>query len=67
MKYEFIAGQAGAYGVKQMCAALGVGRSGYYAWRHRPASQREKMDQALAEKIHQEYEQSHQLAGEKGS
>lgn len=63
MRYTFIAGHAGEYGVKRMCTALGVGRSGYYAWCHQPVSQREKMDQELAEKICQEYERSRKTYG----
>lgn len=34
-----------------MCQVLGVSRSGYYAWRSRPASQRETANQALVERI----------------
>jgi putative transposase len=63
MKYEFMAGQEGAYSVKRMCSVLGVGRSGYYAWRNRPASPREKMDQELIGKICAEYEHSRKTYG----
>jgi putative transposase len=38
MKYRFIDSQRGSYGVRSLCAALDVSRSGYYAARHRPAS-----------------------------
>ena len=34
-----------------MCAVLGVSRSGFYAWRHRPPSDRERDDVALATRI----------------
>ncbi len=63
MKYEFIVAHEGAHSVQRMCRVLGVGRSGYYAWRDRPASQREKMDQALMEQIRTEYQHSHKTYG----
>lgn len=63
MRYTFIATHANEYGVKQMCKAFNVGRSGYYAWRMRPASQREKEDQKLVEKIQQAYQHSRQTYG----
>ena len=34
-----------------MCRVLKVSRSGYYAWRERPPSERSRADAALAEKI----------------
>jgi len=63
MRYEFIAAHESEYGVKRMCQAMEVGRSGYYAWRKRPASQREKENQELVEKIRSEYQNSRQSYG----
>ena len=63
MRYEFIAAHQGEYGVKRMCQVLGVGRSGFYAWRNRPVSQREKQDQELVEKIQETYESSRKTYG----
>jgi transposase InsO family protein len=34
-----------------MCSTLSVSRSGYYAWRHRPQSQRSKANQELRSRI----------------
>jgi putative transposase len=34
-----------------MCRVLGVSTSGYYAWRNRRSSERDRIDQMLAEKI----------------
>ena len=38
-----------------MCELLQVSRSGYYAWRTRPVSQREMANQQLLEKIEAAY------------
>lgn len=37
MKYAFISRQSAAYSVVLLCAVMGVSRSAYYAWLHRPA------------------------------
>ena len=37
--YRFIANEANTYPVAILCRALGVSRSGYYAWKQRPARQ----------------------------
>ena len=37
--YRFIANEATTYPVAILCRALGVSRSGYYAWKERPARQ----------------------------
>jgi putative transposase len=42
-----------------MCQVLGVSRSGYYAWRERPVSQREMANQALLEQIKAVHAESH--------
>ena len=57
MKFEFIDAQKAHFPVDFMCQQLGVSRSGYYAWKERPESERQKADEALAqevEKVHQE-------------
>jgi len=63
MRYEFIAAHAGEYGVKRMCQALEVTRSGYYAWRNHPVGVREQANRELAERIKQEHEESRQTYG----
>lgn len=52
MKYRFIADHEKIFSVKRMCDVLGVRRSGYYAWKDRPASAREQANTDLLAKIH---------------
>ena len=51
MKFAFIAEQEVAFSVNAMCRALGVARSGYYAWKRRPPSASSKADAQLAVKV----------------
>lgn len=53
MKFEFMAKHRVAWPVKLMCEALGVSRSGFYAWLVRPRSRRSLEDEALAAKVRQ--------------
>ena len=43
--------------------ALGVSKSGYYAWRGRPLSERKRQDALLTEKIRQIHSRSHETYG----
>jgi len=63
MRYAFISTHEGQYSVKRMCQALGVKRSGYYAWRGRPASLREQANQALVTEIQTAHQASRQTYG----
>jgi transposase InsO family protein len=56
MIYMFMAAHEGEFKIERMCRVLGVGRSGYYAWRSRPASQQARTNETLLEKIQAEYE-----------
>ena len=47
MKYTFIVAHEPQFQVSRMCRVLGVGRSGYYAWRKRSPSTRAQANQAL--------------------
>ena len=42
---------------------MGVGRSGYYAWRNRPVSKRRMENQEMTEKIRQVFEASKETYG----
>lgn len=52
-----------AFDVKAMCCVLGVSRSGYYAWRNRPESQRAQANERLLERIRAEYQLSRKTYG----
>jgi transposase-like protein len=56
MKYRFVQEHAGRCRVKLMCAAMGVSRSGYYAWRKRRPSARELANRQLLVAIRAVYE-----------
>ena len=51
MKFEFVAKHRGAWPVTLMCEALGVSRSGFYAWRSRPRSRRSLEDEVLGAQV----------------
>jgi len=51
------------YSVKHMCQVLGLSRSGYYAWRRRPASRRTQANQKLLVQIREEYQLSKKTYG----
>jgi transposase InsO family protein len=55
--------QENEFGVKAMCRVLGVSRSGYYAWRSRPESQRAKANERLLVQIREEYQLSRKTYG----
>jgi putative transposase len=47
----FIEAEKAHHSVARLCRVLGVSRSGYYAWRERPASARTRNDHVLTERI----------------
>ncbi|HLM43525.1 MAG TPA: IS3 family transposase [Myxococcaceae bacterium] len=51
VKFEFIDAEKAHFPVDFMCQQLGVSRSGYYAWKERPESERDKADRDLAEVV----------------
>lgn len=63
MRYAFIAAHEGEFAVERMCQALGVGRSGYYAWRSRPASRRAQVNQSLVAEIQSLHRTSRETYG----
>ncbi len=63
MRYEFIASHEDRHAVERMCTALGVGRSGYYAWRGRALSQRAQANQILLAQIREAHRVSRHAYG----
>ncbi len=55
MKFGFVAKHRGAWPVLLTCEALGVSRSGFYAWMSRPRSQRSLDDEVLGGQVHHSF------------
>jgi putative transposase len=53
-----IAANQGQYSIGKMCQVMGVSRAGYYAWRRRPRSVRQRADDALSVEIRAVHAQS---------
>lgn len=53
------------YRIATLCRTLGVSRSGYYAWRDRPASARATVDAALSAQIRTIHQRSRGTYGER--
>ncbi|QCI65138.1 IS3 family transposase [Phreatobacter stygius] len=51
MKFGFVAKHRGIWPTAWLCEALGVSRSGFYAWLTRSPSQRAKDDEAIGAKV----------------
>jgi len=49
--FRLIEAEKASHSVPLLCRVLGVSRSGYYAWKHRPRSERTRFDAVLLEKI----------------
>jgi putative transposase len=63
MIYKFMADHEGEFRIVSMCRVLGVGRSGYYAWRSRPTCERRQANEALMVQINEEYRISRETYG----
>ena len=63
MKYKFIDTYRSKFEVGKMCRALRVSRSGYYAWRNKPESDREKENEKLVAEIRDIHERSRHTYG----
>ena len=61
--YRLIEVERASFSVPLMCRMLGVSRSGYYDWRGRPPSQRERTDTSLTEQICEIHERSRRTYG----
>ena len=63
MKYAFIDRHARLFPVARQCAALGVSRGGYYAWRGRGPSRRAAEDERLLREIRAVHARSREAYG----
>lgn len=55
MKFGFMVKHRGIWPVGLMCEALGVSRSGFYAWHSRPRSQRSRTDELVGNLVRQSF------------
>lgn len=55
MKYQFVHEHRSSFRVEKMCRVCDISRSGYYAWRQREKSRRQKENERLVEKIKNVY------------
>lgn len=58
MRYQFVQQHLGQFSIAALCRVLNVSRSGYYAWRRRDPSERQKEDDTLLVKICSFFENS---------
>jgi len=63
VKFGFVAKHRGAWPINLMCGALGVSRSGFYAWLSRPRSQRSLDDEAIGRQVRQSFLDSDRTYG----
>jgi transposase InsO family protein len=63
MKYRFMEKHRDTFKVKRMCKVFGVCRSGYYAWRTRRPSMRQRDNEQLLEQIWDAHKASRSLYG----
>jgi putative transposase len=55
VKFGFVAKHRGAWPIELMCEALGVSRSGFYAWLARPRSRRSVEDERLGQQVRRSF------------
>ena len=63
MKFDFVAKHRGAWPIETLCEAIGVSRSGFYAWLSRPRSERSLADEVLGAKVFQSFVASDRTYG----
>jgi putative transposase len=61
--YKLIDAEKANFPVAVLCKVLSVSRSGYYAWRDRPPSRRNRQDAALMAKIYEIHQRSRETYG----
>lgn len=63
MRYRFIHVQRAEHRLTRLCQVVGVSRSGYYAWRHRPVSARTRANARVLEQRHRLHRQTKERYG----
>ncbi len=63
MRFQFIDAQNASMPVARLCAFTGVSSSGYYAWKERPASARQRADIVLLAHIKERFEAPNRAYG----
>jgi len=63
MMFYFVAKHRGIWPVALICEALGVSRSGFYAWLTRPPSDRARRDEALTREVRKSFLDSDRTYG----
>ena len=63
MKFELVQAEKATCKISVACRALGVSRTGFYAWRTRPDSERARRDQQLVVKVRESFERSRKTYG----
>ena len=61
--YRLIDAEKASYPISLLCRILRVSRSGYYGWKGRPPSERDRENAALTEKIREIHSRSRQVYG----
>lgn len=63
MKFELVDAEKALFPIEVLCEVMGVSRSGYYAWKARPPSDRSKEDAQLAVEIAATHKKSKERYG----
>jgi putative transposase len=58
VRYQFVASLVGQFRVSSLCRVLQVSRSGFYAWKGREPSARQREDERLLKAIHHSFSRS---------
>jgi putative transposase len=61
--YRFIDAEKASYPVSALCRVLRVSRSGYYEWKNRPPSNRDRENATLTERIREIHQRSRETYG----
>src|SRR3712207_7324696 len=63
MRFQLIDAAKKDFPVQRLCKVLGVSQSGYFAWKSRPASRRQREDLVLLAHVRSAFQLSHETYG----